>query len=71
MGWRNIAYVDISGYFLETDYNKGDIHIKTEGAMVTLLEGIGLSYYKDLIYLDIRGKKCMYVESNKTIYSTL
>ena len=39
--------------------------------MVTLLEGIGLSYYKDLIYLDIRGKKCMYVESNKTIYSTL
>ena len=36
--------------FLQTDRKKGFIHIKMEGAMVTLVEDIDLDYYKDFIY---------------------
>ena len=39
--------------------------------MVTLLEKIDPSYYKDFIYLDIRSRKCIYAEANKSIYGTL
>ena len=35
---RAFTTADIPGAFLQTDYDKGDIHIKLEGAMVTLLE---------------------------------
>ena len=37
---RYVATSDIPGAFLQTDYNKGDIHINMEGAMVTLLKEI-------------------------------
>ena len=40
-GWE-VATADIPGVFLQTNYNKGDIHIKLEGDMVTLLEYIDL-----------------------------
>ena len=40
MEGRDVATLDIPGAFLQTDYDKGDIHIKLEGAMVTLLEEI-------------------------------
>ena len=39
--------------------------------MVTLLEKIGLEYYKYFIHTDKRGRKCMYAESKKAIYETL
>ena len=39
--------------------------------MVTLLEEIEPSYYKDFIYIYIRGNKFMYAEAKKTIYGTL
>ena len=48
------------GDFLQTNYDKGDIHTKLEGVMVTLLEEIELKYYKHFIYTDKRGRKCMY-----------
>ena len=38
-GW-DVATDDIPGYFLQTDYNRGDIHINMEGKMLTLLENI-------------------------------
>ena len=38
---------------------------------MNLLEDIDPSYYKDLIYLDIRGRKFMYEEAKKDIYRTL
>ena len=57
--------------FLQIDYNKGDINIKIEGEMVTILEEIDPTYDKDLIYLDIRGRKCMCVEDKKAICGTL
>ena len=49
MEYREVATADIPGAFLPTDYDKGDIHIKLEGAMVTLLEDIDPEYYKCFI----------------------
>ena len=60
MEGREVATTDIPGAFLETDYDKGDIHIKLEGAMVPLLEDIDPEYYKYFIYTYKGGRKCMY-----------
>ena len=40
MEGRDVSTSDIPGAFLQTDCDKGDIHIKIDGVMVTLLEGI-------------------------------
>ena len=48
---RKVATANIPGAFLKTDYDKGDIHIKLEGDMVTLLEDIDPEYYKDFYLL--------------------
>ena len=45
--------------FLQTDYDKGDIYIKLEGSMVTLLEEINPEYYKKIIHTNKRIRKCM------------
>ena len=71
MEGREVANADIPGAFLQTNYEKGDIHIKLEVAMVTLLEEIDPEYYKDLIFTYKRGWNCMYAESKKAIYGTL
>ena len=71
MGGREVTTVDISGAFLHTDYEKGDIHIKLEGSIVTLLEEIYPEYYKYFINRYKCGRKCMYAESKKAIYGTL
>ena len=39
--------------------------------MVTLLEDIDPEYYKNVIFIDKRGRKCMYSEAKKAIYGTL
>ena len=54
MEGRQVATADIPGASLQDEYNKGDINIKLEGAMVTLLEEIDLEYYKDFIFTDKR-----------------
>ena len=71
MEGMEVATDNIPGAFLQTNYDKGDINIKLEGAMVTLLEEIYPEYYKDFIYTDKRGRKCMYEEAKKAIYGTL
>ena len=71
MEGRDVETAEILGELPHTDYNKGDMNIKMEGAMTTLLEKIDMAYYKDFIYLDIRGGKCMYAEAKKNIYGTL
>ena len=71
MEGQEVATADIPGAFLHTNYDKGDIHIKLEGAMFTLLEEIDPEYYKDFIFTDKSGSKCMYAESKKAIYGTL
>ena len=68
---RELATAEIPGAFLQTDYDKGDIHIKLEGSMVKLLEYIYPGYYKYFIYIYKRGSKCMYAEVKKDIYGTL
>ena len=71
MEGQEVETTDTPGAFLQTDYDKGDINIKLEGAMVTLLEETDPEYYKDFIYTDKRGRKCMYAESKKAFYGTL
>ena len=39
--------------------------------MVALIEEIDPEYYKDFIYINIRGNKCMYEEPKEDIYGTL
>ena len=68
---REVATTDIPGAFLQTDYDKVDIHIKLEGAMVTLREDIDPEYYKDFIFADKCKRKWMYEEAKKAIYGTL
>ena len=60
MKGREVETTDIPGAFLQTDYDKGNIHIKLEGAMVTLLEEIDPEYYKYFIYTNKLGSECMY-----------
>ena len=57
--------------FLQTDYYKGDIHIKLEEAMATLLEEIYPEYNNDFIYTDNCGRNFMHEEFKKAIYGTL
>ena len=40
MEGQEVATANIPGAFLHTGYDKGDIHIKLEGAVVTLIEEI-------------------------------
>ena len=71
MGGQEVATADIPGAFLQTKCDKGDIHIKLEGAMVTLLEYIDPEYYKYFIYTDKHGRNSMYADYKKDVYGTL
>ena len=44
MGGQDVATADIPGDFLQTGYDKGDIHINMEEGMVTQSEEIGPAY---------------------------
>ena len=66
-----VATVNTPGAFLQKDYDKVDIHIKLEGAMVTLLKEIEPEYCKYLIYTDKRGSKYIYAEAKKATYWSL
>ena len=48
-GYQNVATADITGAFLQTDYDKGKIHTNMEGEMVALIKDIQPAYYKDFI----------------------
>ena len=60
MEGQELATSDIQGAFLQTNYDKGDIQTKLEGAIFTLLEAIHPEYYKTFIYTDKHRRKCMY-----------
>ena len=66
-----VSTAEIPGDFMQTNYNKVDIHIKLEGVIFNLLEDIDPDYYKYFIYLDKRARKCMYAESKNSVYGTL
>ena len=67
---QDLATADIPEAILKTDYDKGDIHIKMEGAMVTLLEEICPSYYKDFIYIYI-ATKYVFMKNSRRLYTSL
>ena len=70
MEGRDVATDDIPGAFLQTDYDKGDIHTNMEGGMANLTEEIDPDYYKDFIYIDIRKcKTCM--QKPRRLYTAL
>ena len=71
MEFREVATADIPRALLHIDYDKGDIHIKLEGSMFTLFEQIHPEYYKDFIFTDKRGRKCIYAKSKKAVYGAL
>ena len=71
MEGREVATAKIPGAFLQTDYDKGGIHIKLEGDMINPLKDIDTEYYKDFIYTDKCGRECMYEKSKKAVYGTL
>ena len=71
MEGRDVENSYIPGAFIHTHYDRGDIHIKMEGGIVTLLEDTAPNYYKEFIYLQSRGRKCLYAESQKAVYGTL
>ena len=52
MKCRDVATADIPVVFLQTYYDKGDIHIITEEGIVTLIEEIDPYYYKKIIYIE-------------------
>jgi hypothetical protein len=70
MEGRDVATADIPGAFLQTDYTKGDTHLRLEGEMVTLLEKIDPGYSK-YVFTNKKGKKILYAETMKAIYGTL
>ena len=67
MEGQDVATTNIPGSFLQTGYDKIDIHIKMEGTIVTLLEDIDPEYYKYYIYIDKCIRKCMYADSKKAV----
>ena len=44
MGGRDIETVAITGGFIQTEYDKGDVHIQLERHMTTLLIDIDQEY---------------------------
>ena len=60
MEGREVATADIIEDLLQTDYDKVNIHIKLEGAMVTLLKDINTYYFKYLsTHINVEGSACM------------
>ena len=43
---RDVANAEIPGAFIQTDYNKGDIHSNMDKVVVTLPKYIYPAYYK-------------------------
>ena len=61
MEGQEVATAKIPGTFLQTDYEKGDIHTKPEGAIVNLLEEIDPEYYKKIsTKINVEGSACMH-----------
>ena len=64
-----ISTADIPGSFLQTDYDKEEIHINMEESMVTLIEEIEPDYYKDFIYIDFCRKMHAFRSQERYIWN--
>ena len=70
MEGRDVATADIPGAFLQTDYNKGDTHLRIEGPMLDLLLKIEPEYYRKYIHTYPNGKRVLFAETKKAVYGT-
>ena len=68
---RDVATADIPGAFLQTEYNKGDTHVRIDGPMLELLTQIDPSLYRKYIHTYPNGKKVLHAEIKKAMYGTL
>ena len=68
---RDVATADIPGAFLQTEYDKGDTHIRIEGPMLDLLTKLDPSHYRKYIHTYPNGKRVLFAEIKKAMYGTL
>ena len=71
MEGRDVATADIPGAFLQTEYTKGDTHVRIDGTMAELLAQVDPKLYRKYIITTRKGKKVMFAETEKTMYGTL
>ena len=67
---RDVATADIPAAFLQTEYTKGDTHIRIEGPMLELLTELDPGLYRKYIKTYPNGKKVLFAEIKKAIYGT-
>ena len=67
---RDVATADIPGAFLQTDYDKGDTHLRIEGPMLELLTKLEPEHYRKYIHTYPDGKKVLFAEIKKAVYGT-
>ena len=68
---RDVATADIPGAFLQTEYDKGDTHVRIEGPMLELLTEIEPQCYRKYIHTHPNGKRVLIAEIKKAMYGTL
>ena len=68
---RDVATADIPGAFLQTEYHKGDTHIRIEGPMLELLVDLDPEHYRKYIHTYPNGKRVLMAEIRKAMYGTL
>ena len=64
-----VETAEIPGTFLKTDYDKGDINIKMEGTIVTILKKIVPAYYMYCIYIYISAGTNSCIHNPRRLYT--
>ena len=68
---RDTGTIDIPGAFLQTEYIRGDMHVRIEGPMLDLLIKLDPAHYTKYIHTYPNGKKVLISEIRKAMYGTL
>ena len=69
MEGRNVVVLDVPGAFMQAKIDEL-VHVRSTGAMVTLLLDIDHEMYKDYVVVE-KGEQGMYMELLKALYGTL
>ena len=70
MEHREVATLDIPGYFIQADMEGETVHIKMKGKMVDILTKLDIKLYCKYITTD-NLRPVLYVDLNKSIYGTI
>ena len=70
MQQRDVATVDISGAFMQSDIEGDNVHVKLEEKMAELFVKLDPKLYRKYIH-DKNGRTVMYAKLKKAIYGTL